>query len=285
MKLAHFAIDGGPGFGVIDGDAAIDISAHPSVAGTSGVADAYVTLGPGGFARLVAESPRTPLAQVRFRSLAARGSRLWCIGFNYREHAAEAAADIPPHPSVFLRTLESVVGHQEPVIAPSNSAEFDYEGEVAVVIGKPGRHIRQENAPEHILGYSCFAENSARDWQKHSRQVTAGKNFDRSGAIGPWCTTVDEFEPGAAIGLETFVNGARVQQASTDDLVYSIPLLISYISSFSALLPGDTIATGTPSGVGSRRKPPVFLRPGDEIEIRVQGVGALINTVAAEARP
>lgn len=214
-------------------------------------------------------------------------NRIFCIGLNYPDHAAEAnkdRADDPAlqWPTVFLRHAASFVGHEEAVIKPAASGQFDYEAELAVVIGKPGRAIPRETAMAHVAGYACLAENSARDFQKHSRQVTAGKNFDRSGAIGPCIVTVDEAPDPAAMTVQGVLNGETVQHGKVAELIFPIDELIAYISRFTALQPGDIIATGTPDGVGSKRKPPRYLEVGDNFTVRIEGVGILSNRVAAE---
>ncbi len=226
---------------------------------------------------------RVKAADLRFLPPVPDADKIICVGMNYRAHLAELGEATPRHPSLFVRFNASQVGHREPVVAPSISAEFDYEGELAVIIGRPAWKVPEERALDYVAGYSCFAENSVRDFQKHARQATAGKNFDASGAFGPWLTTADEIPDPAALELFSRLNGAVVQQTSLSDLVFSIPQLIAYITQFTRLLPGDVIATGTPSGVGFLRKPPVWLRPGDVFEVDVPGVGLLQNRVVAEA--
>lgn len=217
----------------------------------------------------------------------AASSRIFCIGINYPDHAAEAdkagAGDLAPQwPTVFLRHAASFVGHEVPVVRPAASGQFDYEAELAVVIGKAGRAIPRERAMAHVAGYTCLAENSVRDFQKHSRQVTPGKNFDRSGAIGPWIVTADNAPDPAAMTVQGLLNGKTVQHGKVADLIFPIDALIAYLSRFTALQPGDIIATGTPDGVGSRQTPPRYLEPGDSFSVRIDGVGQLVNPVVAE---
>lgn len=210
-------------------------------------------------------------------------AKFLCVGLNYKDHAAEAAvAAAGEHPSLFVRFRDSIVAHGEPILAPVNSVKFDFEGELAIIIGKEARHVSEAHALDHVIGYSCFAENSVRDFQSHSRQITPGKNFPKSGALGPWLATADEVDPGNLL-LTTRLNGTVVQQASTGDLVFGVAALVSYISSFTVLRPGDVIATGTPSGVGALRQPPLWMKPGDTLEIDISGVGRLINPVIAES--
>ena len=208
--------------------------------------------------------------------------KILAVGFNYRGHLTETGTPLPEYPSLFVRFPSSQVGHDQPVIAPAISSELDYEGELAVIIGRPAWRVSAAEAMDCVAGYSCFAENSVRDFQAHARQVTAGKNFLSSGAIGPWLTTADEVGDPSALTLTTRLNGQVVQHDRLTSLVFSVAELIVYISQFTRLLPGDIIATGTPDGVGFLRKPPIWLVPGDTMEIDIPGVGLLRNTVVAE---
>ncbi|MGR3378972.1 fumarylacetoacetate hydrolase family protein [Salipiger abyssi] len=210
------------------------------------------------------------------------GARVLCVGLNFYDHAKEAGMAVPELPSIFPRFRSSFSAPDEAIIAPAVSAQFDYEVELTVVIGRAGRHIAEADAAQHILGYTCLADNSVRDWQKHSRQATPGKNFDRSGAIGPWIATAEEMPPLAEVALDTFVNGVRRQHGSGGDLIFSPDYCVSYISNFMELRPGDMIALGTPAGVASGEAKPNWLRPGDQVELRISGIGSLRNTVQAE---
>lgn len=209
-------------------------------------------------------------------------TRILCVGVNYRPHIEEMGREIPDYPVVFVRFPASLVGPGEPIIRPGASEQFDFEGEVAVVIGKPARHVRREEAYEYIAGYCCFMDGSIRDWQRHTPQFTAGKNFDRSGAIGPMTPTSEVPDP-AALKLTTRVNGEVMQEGRVADLVFDIPTLIEYCSTFTELQPGDVIATGTPGGVGAARTPPVWLGDGDIVEVEVAGIGVLRNPVQDES--
>jgi 2-keto-4-pentenoate hydratase/2-oxohepta-3-ene-1,7-dioic acid hydratase in catechol pathway len=179
-----------------------------------------------------------------------------------------------------MRTTQSLVGHQQSVVKPMASEQYDYEGELAVIIGRGGRHITADKALAYVAGYTCFLDGSLRDYQKHS--FTAGKNFDSSGACGPWLVPAREISNPQTLALTTRVNGAVMQSASTQDMIFSVASLIAYISVFTHLEPGDVLATGTPAGVGAGRTPPVWLRPGDRIEVEIEGIGTLSNTVKAE---
>lgn len=208
--------------------------------------------------------------------------KIICVGLNYRGHNAEAGAADPAYPSLFPRFADSQVGHQQPIVAPINSVQFDFEGELAVIIGKPAWRVAEANALDHVAGYSCFAENSVRDFQMHARQVTAGKNFRASGAFGPWLATADSVGDPASLELTTRLNGDVVQSDRVGNMIFSVAALIAYISSFTRLEPGDVIATGTPQGVGFTRDPPLWLRPGDLLSVEISRVGELTNPIIAE---
>lgn len=222
------------------------------------------------------------LAEVRLHSPLPNPDKLICIGLNYMSHIIETGREKPAYPSIFTRYPGSVVGHDVPLIAPTASEKFDFEGELAVVIGTPGRHIAAADAMDHVAGYSCFNDGSIRDYQRHTTQFWAGKNFDRSGSMGPWLVTADALQDPAAQMMQTRLNGTVMQSTLISDLAFGIPELISYLSTVTMLLPGDIIATGTPSGVGLFREPPVFMKPGDVVEVDISGIGVLSNTIEAE---
>jgi 2-keto-4-pentenoate hydratase/2-oxohepta-3-ene-1,7-dioic acid hydratase in catechol pathway len=208
--------------------------------------------------------------------------KVLCIGVNYRPHIEEMGRGVPDRPVVFVRFSGSQTGHGRPVVRPQISEQFDFEGELAVVIGRRARHVQRAQALQYVAGYCCFMDGSVRDWQWHSSQFTAGKNFHESGAMGPYLVTADEIPDPSALTLCTYVNGELVQQGSTRELIFDVPYLIEYCSSFAELLPGDVIATGTPGGVGAARKPPLWLRHGDRVEVEISGVGRLQNPVLDE---
>lgn len=209
--------------------------------------------------------------------------RIFCIGVNYLDHRDEMGHDDVPYPTVFVRFATSLVGDGVPIERPRVSDRLDYEGELAVVIGRAGRRIARADALAHVAGYACFMDGSIRDFQRHTSQFTAGKNFDRSGAFGPWLVTADEVPDPAGLTLTTRVNGEVRQHATCDLLINDVPALIEYLSSFTELLPGDVIATGTPGGVGAARTPPAFLCAGDVVEVEISGIGVLRNPVVDEA--
>jgi len=208
--------------------------------------------------------------------------KIICVGVNYRPHVEEMGRDIPDHPVLFVRFAESLVGHQASIVKPSASEQYDFEGELAIVIGRKARHIDRDNALEYVAGYTCFMDGSIRDWQKHTHQFTPGKNFDRSGAIGPMLLTADEVADPERLSLTTRVNGQIMQEGKIDELIFDIPTLVEYCSTFAELVPGDIIATGTPGGVGAARTPPIWLRDGDSVEVDIGPVGCLQNTVCDE---
>jgi 2-keto-4-pentenoate hydratase/2-oxohepta-3-ene-1,7-dioic acid hydratase in catechol pathway len=211
--------------------------------------------------------------------------KLWCIGVNYKDRNAEYKdnSDLPKYPSLFVRNPSSVVGSGQPIEKPKISEQLDYEGELVIVIGKGGRHIPRERAWDHIFGMTLCNEGSVRDWLHHGKfNVTQGKNFDRSGSIGPWIVTADELDPRGPHDIVTRVNGELRQQDSTERLMFPFDFLIAYLSTFATLKPGDMIATGTPTGAGARFDPPRWLKPGDVVEVESSRIGILRNPVAAE---
>jgi 2-keto-4-pentenoate hydratase/2-oxohepta-3-ene-1,7-dioic acid hydratase in catechol pathway len=210
-------------------------------------------------------------------------SVIWCVGLNYRDHMQETGRSPTEKPTLFLRLPISQVGHLQPMIKPKVSDQFDYEGELALVIGQGGRHIPEEQAFEHVAGYSCYNEGSIRDWQRHTTQFGPGKTFQGTGAFGPWLVTADEFGDPDQHELVTRLNGKEMQRTNIDLMLFKIPLLISYISAVHPLQTGDVIVTGTPAGVGSRRTPPVYMFPGDHVTVEISGIGTLENTIVAEA--
>jgi 2-keto-4-pentenoate hydratase/2-oxohepta-3-ene-1,7-dioic acid hydratase in catechol pathway len=206
--------------------------------------------------------------------------KIVCVGLNYEEHRQETGRDKTEQPALFLRLAESQVGHRQPILRPRESKNLDYEAEIAVIIGRAGRRISQKDSWDHIAGYSCYNDGSVRDWQRHTIQWTAGKNFARTGGFGPWMVSADEIPAGALLTLSCRLNGERMQHATTEQMIFKIPKLIEYISTFTTLVPGDVIVTGTPGGVGARRNPPVWMKPGDTVEIEIDKVGVLVNSIA-----
>ncbi len=217
--------------------------------------------------------------EVTFLPPLAAGARIFCVGINYRAHASETGRDMPAQPTIFTRTPESIVGHEQSLNRPAVSSQLDFEGELAVVIGCHGRNLPRSDAMRLVAGYTCFNDGSIRDFQKHS--VTAGKNFDATGACGPWIVTSDEIPDPSALLLVTRLNGAQVQRSGTDLLIYPIDLILAYLSKITELRPGDIVATGTPAGVGALRDPPLWMKPGDRVEVEIDRIGTLRNAVVA----
>lgn len=222
------------------------------------------------------------LAGVRFAPPVPRPGAIWCVGLNYEDHRLETGKARAEHPTLFMRFPVCLVGHGEAILRPRVSEKLDYEGELAVVIGKTGRHIPEEEALEHVAGYACFDDASVRDYQAHSTQFGPGKNFYRTGGFGPWIVSADEIPDPQALAIETRLNGEVVQQSHTSRMTYPVHELVSYLSRITPLLPGDVIATGTPSGVGMARKPPLYMKPGDVVEVEIERVGILRNPIEAE---
>lgn len=218
-------------------------------------------------------------ASIRFAPVIPNPDKILCVGVNYRPHIEEMGRQVPDHPVVFVRFPASLVGHNEPILRPRVSEQFDFEGELAVVIGTRARYVSRASALDHVAGYCCFMDGSIRDWQRHTHQFTPGKNFHKSGAIGPCIVTADEIPDPSVLQLITRVNGEEMQRGQLADLVFDISSLIEYCSTFAELLPGDVIATGTPGGVGAARTPPVWLKPGDSVEVEIPGVGLLRTPV------
>jgi len=229
------------------------------------------------------EKPDLPLAGLELAPVIPDPDKIICVGLNYRDHVAETGRTVTEKPALFARFAASQVGHLQPMVKPKVSNEFDYEGELAVVIGKGGRHIPAARALEHVAGYSCYNEGSVRDWQRHTSQYLAGKTFAGTGGFGPWLVTADEIPDPSLLTLETRLNGRIVQHTTTDLMITPVPELIAYISTILPLLPGDVIVSGTPGGVGLKRNPPLFMRPGDIAEVEISGVGVLRNPIVAEA--
>jgi acylpyruvate hydrolase len=223
-------------------------------------------------------------ARIEYRPLLSHASKILCFGLNYRDHAAESGMAVPDYPAIFARFPSSLIGHGAPIVRPHLSEQLDYEGELVTVIGKRGRNIPRESALDHVLGYSIFNDASIRDFQLKAPQWTVGKNFDNTGAFGPVLVTADELPSGCrGLRLSTRLNGTVVQSAPIDDMVFDIATQISIVSQTMTLEPGDVIVTGTPSGVGAARKPPLWMKPGDTCEVEIEGIGILSNPVIAEA--
>jgi 2-keto-4-pentenoate hydratase/2-oxohepta-3-ene-1,7-dioic acid hydratase in catechol pathway len=206
-------------------------------------------------------------------------AKILCIGINYEEHRRETGRPEVAHPTIFTRFSDTLTGHESPMVLPVNSSAFDYEGELAVVIGKAGFQVSEDEAMQLVGGYSVFNDGSLRDWQRHTPQFIPGKNFPNTGGFGPALVTPEEAGPLADKKIETRLNGEVKQSAKLSDMIFSVPRILSYISGFTRLSPGDIIATGTPGGVGFKHEPPLYMRQGDRVAVTVEGIGTLINTI------
>jgi 2-keto-4-pentenoate hydratase/2-oxohepta-3-ene-1,7-dioic acid hydratase in catechol pathway len=231
---------------------------------------------------LSTSAPDLTLDDVELLPLIPDPPAVWCVGVNYHDHMKETGRQPTEHPTLFLRIGASQVGHRGAIVRPKVSQELDYEGELAVVIGRGGRHIDVEDAFDHVAGYSCYMDGSVRDWQRHTTQFGPGKNFHGTGPFGPWLVTRDEIPDPYALTLVTRVSGEELQRTSVSDMTFKIEHLIHYLSTVYALRPGDVISTGTPGGVGSKRTPPRFLKAGDQVEVDISGIGILSNPVVDE---
>lgn len=221
-------------------------------------------------------------SQVRLLPVIPNPGKLICVGLNYKSHVAETKRADSEYPSLFLRFNDSLAAHDDVVLRPAFSERFDWEGELAFVIGTGGRHIAKEKAFDHIAGYACFNDVSVRDWQKHTHQFTPGKNFPGTAPFGPFMVDRASVPDVTALTLETRVNGQVVQHASVGDLIFDIPTIVAYVSRFTPLSPGDVIATGTPGGVGDRREPPMYMKEGDVAEVEITGLGVLRNRIGTD---
>jgi 2-keto-4-pentenoate hydratase/2-oxohepta-3-ene-1,7-dioic acid hydratase in catechol pathway len=285
MRLLSYSAGGKDSWGAVKGDGVVDLGARLKRRYAS-LRDAIAQ---SALPVLRDEAERAPadvaLSAIRHRVPVPDAEKILCIGVNYADRNAEYkdGTQAAAYPSMFFRTRESLVGHNEPILRPPESTQFDYEGEIALVIGKAGRRIPKERASDHIFGLTCVNEGTIRDWTRHSKfNVTQGKNFDGSGAMGPWLVTADEFSDYRRLDVSTFVNGERRQHDTTGNLIFGFDELIAYISTFTTLKPGDVISTGTPTGAGARFDPPIWLKAGDQVEVSASGIGTLSNVVKDE---
>ena len=279
MKLLSFTINQRDTFGILEGDQIIDIGARmPTTSLLHLIQEGLIQQVQD---QVGSKEADYDLTDIKFLKPLRDEGRFICVGRNYKGHLAEANMKLPDFPSMFIRLGSSVVAHQSSIVLPKVSQQFDFEGELALVIGKAGRHISRQDAFKHIIGYSIFMDGSIRDFQ-FGHSLTAGKNFQSTGSFGPYLVTADEVGNPSQLDLRTRLNGEEVQHTITDDLIFDIPYLIEYISSYTTLMPGDIIATGTPEGVGFARTPPLWMKAGDILEVEISTIGKLQNTVIAE---
>lgn len=282
MRFATFQTEGAPSWGLIEGEEAVDLGAalrgrYPDLKSAI-AADALDEV-----AAAAAGAPRHPLSAITWLPVLPNPDKILCVGLNYEMHRKETGRAEVDHPTIFARFANSQIGHGADIVRPRLSHELDFEGELALIIGKPGRHIAREDAFGHVAGYACYNDGSVRDFQRHTHQFTPGKNFPGTGAFGPWMMTPDELGALDGLRLQTRVNGQVVQDATFAQMIFDVPGIIAYCSAFTRLEPGDVIATGTPGGVGAKRTPPLWLKPGDSVEVEIDRLGTLRNGIADEA--
>lgn len=283
--VSYWSVGGKPRFGIADGTSIHELSGRteagslieflhlPDATARAAVKDAQ------------AARPSQEFAETQFLPVIDRPGKMICLGLNYADHAREGGFAVPEYPALFLRVTSSLLGNGEPIIRPQASKSLDYEAELAVVIGRRGKHVTHDRALEHVAGYTIFNDASLRDYQRRTAQWTPGKNFDATGPLGPVLVTPDELPPGGrGLHIECRLNGQVMQSASTADMIFDVPTTISLLSEIMTLEPGDVIATGTPPGVGHARKPAVWMRDGDIVEVEIEGIGTLRNPVRDEAK-
>ncbi|MCF1432396.1 5-carboxymethyl-2-hydroxymuconate isomerase [Agrobacterium vitis] len=279
MKFVSFTRLGRAGFGAVVGGGIVDLTGRLSydcLTLKQAILDDLLEIA----ADYAGDrKPELAFSDVTLLPVIPDPGKILCIGVNYVAHREETKRPEVGHPTVFIRFADSQIGHGQPMIKPSQSDCLDFEAELAVVIGRGGRDITEEDAMQHIAGYSCYHDGSVRDWQRHSSQFAPGKNFPATGAFGPALVTTDEVEDYTQLSITGRLNGQVVQQATLADLIFPIPALIAYLSAFTPLSAGDVIVTGTPGGVGERREPPLFMKAGDVFEVDIPGVGLLVNPV------
>jgi 2-keto-4-pentenoate hydratase/2-oxohepta-3-ene-1,7-dioic acid hydratase in catechol pathway len=285
MRLASYLLNGKPHYGAVIGHGIVDLTPHIG----EDFPNLKALIEHDGHARAMdvaaAHRPDLAFSDVTFLPPIPDPQKLWCIGVNYKDRNEEYkdGSGRPKYPSLFVRAPTSVVGHDQPIVRPRVSEQLDYEGEIVIVIGREGRRIPRERAHKYIFGLTLCNEGSVRDWLRHGKfNVTQGKNFDRSGSVGPWIVTSDEVPPMEPLDIMTRVNGEMRQHDSTERLMFPFDFLIEYLSTFATLKPGDLIATGTPTGAGARFDPPKWLVPGDIVEVESPSLGILRNTIVDE---
>lgn len=286
MKLLSYSYRGKACWGAVVDDGVVNLSAamphYPALADYI-ASQEYLKAAE----HVQGREPHASLAEVTFLPVIPRPEKIICAVRNYMDHHQEVLAmgiqrELSDYPPIFLRVWRSQCAHNASIVRPKVSEALDWEGELAVIIGKEGRDIPVERAYEHVAGYSIYNDGSVRDWQFHAKQIASGKNFESTGAFGPWMVTADEIAPERQLKLETRLNGEVKQSSHTGNMIFSIPTLINYASTIFTLVPGDVIVTGTPSGVGFSRKPPQYMKPGDIVEVEIEGIGILRNPVTAQ---
>jgi len=279
MKLISFMRSGSATYGVVVGEKVLDLK--PLLG--SEAADLKTVIEKNLISRistlLGSHQPDLNFADLTLLPVIPNPDKIVCVGLNYHDHVKETGRDLTEKPAIFLRLNDSQVAHGQNIVRPLESHRLDYEGEIAVIIGKGGRRIQEADAWSHIAGYSCYNDGSVRDWQNFTTQWIPGKNFFKTGGFGPWMVTADEIAPNQVMTLSTKLNGQEMQRTTTDMMIHSIPRQLAFISTVIPLKAGDVIVTGTPGGVGNKRTPQVFMKPGDVIEIEVDAIGVLRNGI------
>jgi 2-keto-4-pentenoate hydratase/2-oxohepta-3-ene-1,7-dioic acid hydratase in catechol pathway len=280
MKLASYVAGGKSSFGAVIGDGVVTM--NDRLGGRFATLRDALAGGALPDIRKAAEGakPDHKLADVRLLPSIPNPEKILCVGINYKSHAAEHGQEAPKLPNIFTRFVNTLVPPGGDMIRPKVSTSFDFEGELALIIGRAGRHIKAENALDYVAGYTCFCDATVRDFTKYS--LVASKNFAGTGPLGPWIVTADEIPDPTKLTLTTRLNGQQMQHSGTDMLIHSIPAIIAFCSVFTPLTPGDVIATGTPDGIGAKRNPPVWMKAGDVLEVEISNIGTLRNTIADE---
>ena len=280
MKLASYIADGKECYGVVAGDGVITMNER-----FGGHAASLREAIAGNLLPQIKEAAAhgradRKLSDIKFLPVIPNPEKILCVGINYKSHAAEHGTEAPKLPNIFTRFVNTLVAHEGEMLRPKVSTSFDFEGELALVIGKGGRHIKAADALKHVAGYTCFCDGSVRDFTKYS--LVASKNFLGTGPLGPWLVTADEIPDPTRLTLVTRLNGKEMQRSGTDMLIHSIPAIIEFCSVFTPLSPGDIVATGTPDGIGAKQNPPVWMKAGDVLEIEISGIGTLRNKIVDE---
>ncbi len=282
MKIASFTHQGRESYGIVTGEQIIDLHRLKDSLGQ----DLKEAIACNRLVELNADSlasqPRLNLADIEFLPVITRPGKILCIGINYATHVRETGREMPTYPMIFTRFADSQTAHEQAILRPKASHKLDFEGELAVVIGKTARHVQEADALDYVAGYACYNDGSVRDWQKHTIQFIPGKNFPQTGGFGPWLVTADEIADPQALELTTRLNGEVMQHTSTADMIFSVRKLIEYCTTFTELAPGDVIVSGTTGGVGAFREPPVWMKPGDVVEVEIAAIGILRNIIADE---
>ena len=281
MKFLSFLLNGNAKFGVLKDNYITDLTGKVSGANTLKelISKESIPLA----LEFVLKNPgKITLNQIEYLPVIPNPGKIICVGLNYSEHVKETGRTSKKNPVIFVRVAESHTAHNKPILRPTVSTHLDYECELAVIMGNAGKHIKIENALKHVVGYSCYNESTIRDWQQHTEQFGMGKNFEKTGSFGPHMVLAEDIKDYKELTLETRLNGEVMQNAKLSQLIFDIPILISYVSKAMAWRAGDVLVTGTPGGVGFKRNPPVFMKPGDKVEIELTQIGVLSNTIKDE---